>query len=77
MDVVTFIEGDDLHPASNKALMSRGIPLNDETRQPWLHAINEAVKKTLSQQTAASTTTTNTTRAILILTCSALKRSYR
>jgi gluconokinase len=31
-----FIDGDDLHPAENIAKMSRGEPLNDSDRAPWL-----------------------------------------
>ena len=35
----TFIEGDDLHPSSNKAKMASGVPLTDQDRWPWLDAI--------------------------------------
>ncbi len=31
-----FVDGDDLHPASNVEKMSRGQPLNDADREPWL-----------------------------------------
>ncbi|EST04562.1 Shikimate kinase/Threonine synthase-like 1 [Kalmanozyma brasiliensis GHG001] len=31
-----FVDGDDLHPASNVAKMSSGQPLNDTDREPWL-----------------------------------------
>jgi gluconokinase len=31
-----FQEGDDLHPAANVGKMSRGIPLTDADRLPWL-----------------------------------------
>lgn len=34
-----FIDGDDLHPASNVAKMSAGTPLNDDDRLPWLKKI--------------------------------------
>jgi len=33
---LTFIDGDDLHPASNVAKMASGIPLDDSDRAPWL-----------------------------------------
>jgi gluconokinase len=33
---VEFVEGDALHPASNVEKMSKGIPLTDEDRMPWL-----------------------------------------
>ncbi|GAA5857181.1 hypothetical protein JCM8547_009358 [Rhodosporidiobolus lusitaniae] len=36
---VPFVDGDDLHPASNVAKMSEGYPLTDEDRIPWLHKV--------------------------------------
>ncbi|ORY85321.1 P-loop containing nucleoside triphosphate hydrolase protein [Leucosporidium creatinivorum] len=39
---LAFVDGDDLHPAANVAKMSRGEPLNDEDRIPWLHTIRRA-----------------------------------
>ncbi|GAA5978513.1 hypothetical protein JCM11641_007969 [Rhodosporidiobolus odoratus] len=36
---VPFVDGDDLHPASNVAKMSAGHPLTDEDRVPWLHKV--------------------------------------
>ena len=60
-----FIEGDDLHPRQNTEKMSRGVPLDDEDRWPWLQAIAELV--TVKEFEGTST----------VVTCSALKRSYR
>jgi gluconokinase len=34
-----FIDGDSLHPAANIAKMSRGEPLNDTDRVPWLDRV--------------------------------------
>ena len=31
-----FLDGDDFHPAANKAKMASGVPLTDEDRAPWL-----------------------------------------
>lgn len=59
------IEGDDLHPPSNRRKMSAGTPLTDEDRWPWLDAIG-------AELAAAATA-----GASLVVTCSALKRSYR
>lgn len=59
---LTFIEGDDLHPASNIAKMSSGQPLNDADRAPWLARVG----RTLAQQTGH-----------VAIGCSALKRAYR
>ena len=34
-----FVEGDDLHPETNRAKMAAGIPLTDADRAPWLDAV--------------------------------------
>jgi gluconokinase len=60
-----FVEGDDLHPRRNIEKMSQGIPLTDEDRWPWLQAIAEMVA--VKDHEGVST----------VVTCSALKRSYR
>jgi gluconokinase len=60
-----FIEGDDLHPASNVAKMAAGDPLTDEDRAPWLDEISDRA----SRQAAAGRSS--------VVTCSALKRAYR
>jgi gluconokinase len=60
-----FAEGDDLHPAANVAKMAAGIPLEDADRWPWLDAI------------AAWTTTQAADGNSTIVTCSALRRTYR
>jgi gluconokinase len=61
----TFEEGDQLHPAANVEKMSRGEPLTDEDRRPWLDAIG----RWLDERTAAGESA--------VLTCSALRRTYR
>ncbi len=60
-----YIEGDDLHPEANVAKMAGGTPLDDEDRWPWLRRIAEVV----GEHEAAGIS--------LVITCSALKRSYR
>jgi gluconokinase len=60
-----FIEGDDLHPSGNIEKMRSGIPLDDEDRWPWLDRIAQAFG-------AASVE-----HAIVVGTCSALRRAYR
>jgi carbohydrate kinase (thermoresistant glucokinase family) len=60
-----LIEGDSLHPPANIKKMSLGTPLNDDDRLPWLRAI------------AARIDVARTQRQPIIVTCSALKRSYR
>jgi carbohydrate kinase (thermoresistant glucokinase family) len=61
----SFAEGDALQPPSNIAKMHAGIPLTDEDRGPWL----ERVAVWIDAQRAK--------REPGIITCSALKRSYR
>jgi ribose 5-phosphate isomerase A len=61
----SFKEGDTLHPEANVAKMHAGIPLTDADRQPWL----ESVAAWIDAQSAS--------RQPGIITCSALKRSYR
>ena len=60
-----FLEGDDVHPPRNLERMAAGIPLTDLDRHDWLKAIAEQ----LADASAA--------RYGLIVSCSALKRSYR
>ncbi len=60
-----FEEGDALHPEANVAKMHAGIPLTDADRQPWL----ERVAAWIDDQRAS--------KQPGIITCSALKRSYR
>ena len=58
-------EADDFHPEANIAKMSRGVPLTDEDRWPWL----ESMRDWMSERAVDGVKT--------IVTCSALKRSYR
>jgi gluconokinase len=60
-----FIDGDSLHPRQNIEKMEHGIPLTDEDRWPWLQAIAELVAVRDHEGTST------------VVTCSALKRSYR
>jgi gluconokinase len=36
---VPFVDGDDLHPATNVEKMAAGEPLTDADREPWLDAV--------------------------------------
>ncbi|WP_163877438.1 gluconokinase [Rhizobium laguerreae] len=62
---LAFVEGDALHPAANVEKMSKGIPLTDEDRMPWLDRIGEEMKASLEKSEG------------IIVSCSALKRLYR
>ena len=60
-----FRDADSFHPQANIEKMSRGEPLTDDDRWPWLQAIAEWI----AERRAAGTT--------CVVTCSALKRVYR
>ncbi|MBS0855673.1 MULTISPECIES: gluconokinase [unclassified Tatumella] len=60
-----FLDGDFLHPRANILKMADGYPLNDQDRQPWLQAINDAA---FAMQR---------TQAVSLIVCSSLKKSYR
>jgi len=62
---LAFLEGDRLHPPENIDKMSKGIPLTDADRWPWLDRIGEH----LHGATAAGQG--------IVVSCSALKRAYR
>jgi len=57
-----MVEGDEFHPASNIDKMSRGLALDDQDRAGWL----DRLAAELGGHSAGA-----------VLTCSALKRSYR
>jgi gluconokinase len=60
-----FRDADSFHPPANVEKMSRGVPLEDADRWPWLSAIAQWI----DAQRAAG--------APGIVSCSALKRAYR
>jgi gluconokinase len=60
-----FAEGDRFHPQSNIDLMTRGVPLDDAHRAPWLARIRDWIS---SQADCGRS---------VVVTCSALKRRYR
>jgi gluconokinase len=62
---VDFVEGDEYHPAENVRRMASGVPLTDDDRAGWLRALAGRIRKARDAGTG------------LVMTCSALKRSYR
>lgn len=60
-----FYEGDDFHPPENIEKMSRGEPLTDQDRFPWLLKLHEVIESERSSGADA------------LVACSALKRLYR
>ena len=59
---VPFEDADDLHPQANIDKMTRGEPLDDSDRWPWLERIGEW----LAEHAGGG-----------VIACSALKRKYR
>ncbi len=57
-----LLEGDDFHSAANREKMRNGVALTDADRDGWLTALATQLRTHTSG---------------LVLTCSALKRSYR
>ncbi|MCB4822052.1 gluconokinase [Roseicella aerolata] len=62
---VPFADADAFHPPANIAKMSRGEPLTDDDRWPWLDAIGAWVDARAAAGEGG------------VVTCSALKRVYR
>jgi len=60
-----FEEGDALHPQANIEKMAAGHPLTDADRWPWLAKVADWIDERLDAREDG------------IITCSALKRSYR
>ena len=60
-----FADADRFHPAANIAKMRAGIPLTDEDRRPWLKVLGGWMDERIAGNESA------------VVTCSALKRSYR
>ena len=60
-----FADADTFHPEANIVKMRAGIPLTDEDRQPWLHAVQDWIDTRIADGQSG------------VITCSALKRAYR
>jgi gluconokinase len=60
-----FADADDFHSAANKEKMKQGIALTDADRAPWLAAIQAQIWRWIAEKKNG------------VITCSALKQSYR
>jgi gluconokinase len=60
-----FADADTFHSEANIAKMRSGVPLTDEDRQPWLHAVTGWIDDRIAEGQSG------------VITCSALKRAYR
>ncbi|MFM1908692.1 MAG: hypothetical protein RLZZ591_2369 [Pseudomonadota bacterium] len=59
---LTFVEGDEHHSTSSRHKMQAGVALTDEDREGWLKTLGNLLRQDPDG---------------LVVTCSALKRSYR
>jgi carbohydrate kinase (thermoresistant glucokinase family) len=62
---IPFLDADDIHPASNREKLEKGIPLNDVDRSPWLSIIRGRLEGWKGGGPQG------------VLACSALKQEYR
>ena len=62
---VAMLEGDDFHPAENRARMASGKPLTDAMREPWIERIVAALRAEAAAGHGC------------VLACSALRRTHR
>jgi gluconokinase len=60
-----FYDGDDFHPPANIEKMSKGIPLTDDDRRPWLESLHQVMADAEARGASA------------IVASSALKAAYR
>lgn len=60
-----YVEGDELHPPQNVALMAAGTPLTDADRHGWLAAVGQRLSDDGARLRG------------VVVSCSALKRRYR
>ncbi|KAK9835502.1 hypothetical protein WJX74_001773 [Apatococcus lobatus] len=61
----SFFDGDDFHPAANVEKMRQGLPLNDTDRQPWLQRLAALMQQHIDR------------KELMVVACSALKKTYR
>jgi len=61
----SFVEADDYHSQANKEKMSKGIPLTDADRAPWLESLRDTIRDRLDRGEDVA------------VSCSALRLKYR
>lgn len=60
-----FVDADDFHPPANIEKMTRGIPLDEPDRSPWIKALAAAIEQWLRADEP------------VVLACSALRARHR
>ncbi|KAI3845912.1 hypothetical protein MKX03_007467 [Papaver bracteatum] len=79
-----FLDADDFHPVANIEKMSKGIPLNEEDRIPWLETLRDTLRTKINQISSSSNGTygyddddDDDKKRKAVLCCSALQKKYR
>lgn len=62
-----FLEGDTYHPAANIDKMRHGIALSDDDRAEWLDTLSGAISEKAGRKPGTP----------IVISCSALKKTYR
>ena len=71
---IALYDADNLHPKSNIEKMSRGEPLSDADREPWLELVRTTAEHACAEQQGREP---ETELKGVIIACSALKKRYR
>ena len=71
---IPFFDADDLHPKANIEKMSKGEPLTDVDREPWLEAVRTTAQHACAEQ---QVNRSEPELCGVIIACSALKKYYR
>lgn len=75
----SFVDADSFHSLSNIQKMSRGTPLSDDDREPWLQALRQAIDTWIDAErnvVLACSALTDASRHILIPDSRAVKLVY-
>ncbi|RZC94236.1 hypothetical protein C5167_021484 [Papaver somniferum] len=76
-----FLDADDFHPVANIEKMSKGIPLNEEDRIPWLETLRDTLRTKINQISSSSNGTYDDVdddkKRKAVLCCSALQKKVK
>jgi len=61
----SFSDADESHPVANRNKLTKGVPLSDEDRRPWLEQLQSAISAWIEESRST------------VLACSALKAGFR
>ena len=68
-----FVDADDLHSPEAREKMTRGEPLTETDREPWLARVRARMLESARPRELAGTTT----HRVVVVACSALRRDHR